>query len=281
MNPLHAPADSFVANSTVSESGARLPDLYAMDAGNGWAQGMRAVSLALLARQPIIKGPFLDLGCGSGMFVHELAGQRPQALVLGADLSGTALAYARARSGGEQLLQVDVGYLPLAPASIGLVTALDSFDQVGVDIDRTLREVRRVLRPGGLLLIRVSAHPWLWGPHDVAFNTGRRWRLGDLVEHVQRADLTVARTTYANSLLSPPLVLLRLLQKRGWLSDAPAAEASGWSHALLRRALGVEARWLERHRFPFGISAYVLAQLPKPSDEPVLHSSPHVQEVTP
>jgi SAM-dependent methyltransferase len=197
------------------------------------------------------------------MFVHELAAARPQALVMGADLSTTALAYAQARSRGERLLQVDVGDLPLAEESIGLITALDSFDQVGVDIDRTLREVRRVLRPGGLLLVRVSAHPWLWGPHDVAFNTGRRWRLGDLVRHVEAPGLTVLRTTYANSLLAPPIVGMRLLQKAGLLAAESPAEEAGWSHALLRRALQLEAAWLQNHRFPFGISAFVLAQAPK------------------
>lgn len=252
------------------ESGARLPDLYRMDESNGWAQGMRAISLALLARQPFIKGPFLDLGCGGGMFVHELAEARPQALVLGADLSATALGYAQARSRGEQLLQADVGFLPLAARTVGLVTALDSFDQVGVDIDCTLAEVRRVLRPGGLLLVRVSAHPWLWGPHDVAFNTGRRWRLGDLVRHVEEAGFSVQRTTYANALLAPPIVVMRLLQQRGRPAAEAPAEEAGWSHALLRRSLALEAAWLEKHRFPFGISAYVLAQVPKPMDQPIL-----------
>jgi ubiquinone/menaquinone biosynthesis C-methylase UbiE len=255
-------------------SGARLPDLYRMDETNGWAQGMRHISVALLAKQPIIKGPFLDLGCGSGMFVHELAAARPQALVLGADLSSTALAYAAARSSGERLLQVDIGSLPLAPASVGLVTALDSFDQVGVDIDRTLAEAYRVLRPGALLLVRVSAHPWLWGPHDVAFNTGRRWRLGDLVDHVQDAGFTVERTTYANSLLSPLLVTLRLLQKWGWAAAETPGEEQGWTNSLLRRTLDLEGRWLEKHRFPFGISAYILAQVPKQRDLPVYEVRP-------
>jgi ubiquinone/menaquinone biosynthesis C-methylase UbiE len=239
-----------------------------MDASNGWSQGMRSISLALLAGQPFIKGPLLDLGCGGGMFVQELAVARPLSLVMGADLSSTALAYAQARSRGERLLQVDAGYLPLGAESIGLVTALDAFDQVGIDIDRTLAEVRRVLRPGGLLLIRVSAHPWLWGPHDVAFNTGRRWRLPDLVAHVQKAGFGVLRTTYANALLSPLIVAMRLLQQKGWLAPEPAVEEEGALHALLRRALDLEAAWLEQHRFPFGISAYVLAYLPKAQERP-------------
>jgi SAM-dependent methyltransferase len=244
-------------------SGARLPDLYRMDETNGWSQGMRRISMALLAGLPFIKGPVLDLGCGGGMFVHELAASRPQALVFGADLSSTALAYAQLRSNSERLLQTDVGKLPLAPESVGLVTALDSFDQIGVDIDQTLAEVHRVLRPGGVLLVRVSAHPWLWGPHDVAFNTAHRWRLHELVCHIQAAGFDVDRTTYANSLLSPLIVATRLLQRWGWLSAEQPAEEDEWSNTVLRKALAVEAAWLEKHRFPFGISAYVLTRRPK------------------
>jgi SAM-dependent methyltransferase len=237
-----------------------------MDESNGWSQGMRCVTLAFLEGMPIIKGPYLDLGCGGGMFVHELAATRPQSLVLGADLSPTALAYAQARSSGERLLQADAGLLPLASGSMGLITALDAFDQAGIQIERTLDEARRVLRPGGLLILRVSAHPWLWGPHDVAFNTGRRWHAHDLVSCLQAAGLTVERTTYANALLSPAIVAMRLLQRWGWLDVDAASTENGLLNDLTRRALAAEAQWVVHHKFPFGISFYALARKPRRND---------------
>ena len=242
------------------EFGSHLAALYQMDESNGWSQGMRHITLAFLEGMPIIKGPYLDLGCGGGMFVHELAAARPQSLVLGADLSSTALVYAQERSSGERLLQADVGRLPLASNSVGLITALDAFDQVGIDIEHTLGEAERVLRPGGLLLLRVSAHPWLWGPHDVAYNTGRRWHAHDLVACLEAAGLAVERTTYANALLSPAVVAMRLLQRWGWLHVDAAGAESGLLNDLTRRALAAEAEWLVHHKFPFGISFYALAR---------------------
>ena len=234
-----------------------------MDESNGWSQGMRCITLAFLEGMPIIKGPYLDLGCGGGMFVRELAAVRPQSLVLGADLSSTALVYAQQRSSGELLLQADVGRLPLAANSVGLITALDAFDQAGVEIEATLEETRRLLRPGGLLLLRVSAHSWLWGPHDVAYNTGRRWAAHDLVACLQAAGLVVERTTYANALLSPAVVAMRLLQRWGWLDVDGAGAESSPLNDLTRRALAAEAQWLVHHKFPFGISFYALARKPK------------------
>ncbi len=124
-----------------------------------------------------------------------------------------------------------------------------------------LAEVRRVLRPGGVLLARVSAHPWLSGPHDLAFNTGRRWRLHDLVRHFQAAGLQVERTTYANSLLSPLIVAARLLQRWGDL----ARRASWRRRACLVKCPAAPGAHRskqpgsEKHRFPFGISAYHLS----------------------
>jgi ubiquinone/menaquinone biosynthesis C-methylase UbiE len=257
-----------LSNPEPSEFGSHLANLYAMDEHNGWSQGMRWITLAFLAGMPIIKGPYLDLGCGGGMFVHELAAVRPQSLVLGADLSSTALMYAQDRSSSERLLQADVGRLPLAAGSIGLITALDAFDQMGVEIERTLDEAQRVLRPGGLLLLRVSAHPWLWGPHDVAYNTGRRWHAHDLLACLQAAGFTVERTTYANALLSPAVVAMRLLQRWGWLGVDAADEDSGPLNDLMRRALAAEAQWLVYHKFPFGISFYALARKPRATDRP-------------
>ena len=247
-------------------SGSRLADLYATDEVGGWSQGMRRVTLALLEGMPFIQGPFLDLGCGGGVFVHELAQERPQSLVLGADLSATALEYARERGSSERLIQADGGDLPLAADSIGLITALDVFDQRTAEIARSLAEARRVLRPGGRLLLRVSAHPWLWGPHDVAYNTGRRWRAHELVSHLQAAGFTVERTSYANSLLSPAIIITRLLHR--WGLAAGAEESSGWYDHLLRRALAAEAQWLVHHKFPFGISFYALARKPKQAAQP-------------
>jgi SAM-dependent methyltransferase len=254
-------------NSELSP-GIRLPDLYATDGTSGWSKGMRRITMALLAGMPFVQGPFLDLGCGGGMFVHELAAARPHSVVLGVDLSATALAYAQERGGSERLLQVDVSALPLDNNSIGLITALDVLDQQDIDIGHSLLEASRVLRPGGLLLMRVSAYPWLWGPHDIAFNTGRRWRGSELTETLHAHGFVVERASYANSLLSPAIVFMRLLHRWADLDLVVTEDANDLLDQLLWRALSAEARWLVHHKFPFGISFYTLARKPKRTDRP-------------
>ena len=250
----------------MSNYGEALPDLYRLDRINGWSIGMRAVTHALLASLSLPSGPLLELGCGSGIFNAELQTHFPNRLVLGADLHPVALTYASQTVGQPPpLLRADLQQLPLAPATVAAVFALDVFDQKGVDLSRALNESWRILQPGGLLLIRVSAHPWLEGAHDTAFNTGRRFRRSEIVELLTASGFQPQRLTYANSLLSPPLVAIRLLQRwAGWQVDEADLTDSA-ANRIFAQALQWEAAWLSQKDLAFGISLYAVAKKVTPA----------------
>src|SRR5918912_3501299 len=93
----------------------------------------------------------LDLGCGSGRFVAELreAGADP----VGVEIAEAALERARAVAPGAdlRLLEPD-GSLPLEHASVDLVWCSEVLEHVA-DTEHVLLEARRVLRPGGRILI--------------------------------------------------------------------------------------------------------------------------------
>jgi SAM-dependent methyltransferase len=99
----------------------------------------------------------LDLGCGDGTFTAAIAaaGARP----VGVEVAQAALARARARHPGLdfRLAPLD-GELPLAEADVDLVWATEVIEHVA-DTARWLHEIRRVLRPGGRLLITTPNHP--------------------------------------------------------------------------------------------------------------------------
>lgn len=114
-------------------------------------EARRAVALL---RELCPAGPgtrVLDLACGGGRHLVPLrsAGWRPT----GVDLSRELLARARRRTRGTvRLVRGDMRRLPLSDGAFGLVaqffTSFGYFDDPGDD-RRALREVRRVLRPGG------------------------------------------------------------------------------------------------------------------------------------
>ena len=98
----------------------------------------------------------LDLGCGAGRFVAALrdAGAEP----VGVELAEAALERARRNAPGADLRLVEPdGSLPLDHASVDLVWCSEVLEHVA-DTAYLLLEVRRVLRPGGRLLVTVPFH---------------------------------------------------------------------------------------------------------------------------
>lgn len=222
---------------------------------------MRRINHALLAGQVAPTATILELGCGSGQFLAELTRQHPLAHIVGLDLNGQALSHAhQRRTTSGALTQADLLALPFADQSVDLVAAFDVYDQAAVALHDALTESRRVLRQGGLLILRLSAHPWLEGAHDRAFNTGQRYRAQEVVRALQGVQFAVDRVTYANTLFAPLVIPLRLGQRWGFVGLSTHLYTATWANQALAAALQWEAQWLRTHNLPFGISLYVLAR---------------------
>jgi SAM-dependent methyltransferase len=98
----------------------------------------------------------LDLGCGAGRFVAALRDAGADAI--GVELADAALSRARANVPGADLRLVEPdGSLPLDHSSVDLVWCSEVLEHVP-DTAHLLLEVRRVLRPGGRLLVTVPYH---------------------------------------------------------------------------------------------------------------------------
>src|SRR5438128_6531584 len=119
-----------------------------------WYAGMRRVALAVLgsALNGHQRVRILDAGCGTGGTTVEL---RRFGDVVGVDLAWEALEPAR-RRGLTSLARASIERLPFADAAFDAATSFEVVYHLGVANDgAALREMRRVLKPGGLLLLRV------------------------------------------------------------------------------------------------------------------------------
>jgi ubiquinone/menaquinone biosynthesis C-methylase UbiE len=103
----------------------------------------------------------LDVGCGTGRTLHQLSRAHPQLRLHGADLSPAYIKLARKRLAKveEVTLAVENGEaLPWADATFDVVTSVYMFHELPRNARRNVvREMRRVLRPGGLVVIEDSA----------------------------------------------------------------------------------------------------------------------------
>jgi SAM-dependent methyltransferase len=241
--------------------GSLLPLLYAGDPVYGWSEGMRAITHALLADVALPEGPVIEVGCGGGQLLSQLQQRYPERQVIGIDVHPLAIAYARARLYPPMsLMQAALPDLPWRENQAALVVALDVFDQRGVELDTALAEVYRLLRAGGALVLRVSAHPTLYGAHDLAFHTGQRYTRGQVEGALRQAGFVVQRLTYANSLLSLPVAAMRLAQRWGALGWQPAIYQQMQLQRVAAWLLCREAQWLRHGNLPWGVSLCAVAR---------------------
>jgi hypothetical protein len=108
------------------------------------------------------------------------------------------------------------------------------------------REMSRVTRRGGLVVVRTSALEILWSRHSEFVHERQRFRRRRLMGLFAGAGIRVLRCTYVNSLLLP----VALFRFRVWepLMRQPAASAvepvAPWLDRLLYAPLGLEAAWI-------------------------------------
>lgn len=100
----------------------------------------------------------LDLGCGTGLFTHRLRAELREATIVGCDYSGGMLRQARARSPRGLLAQGDAQRLPFGDASFDTVVSTEAFHWFP-DQPAALREVARILEPGGRVLVALVNPP--------------------------------------------------------------------------------------------------------------------------
>ena len=243
--------------------------LYELEENFWWFVGMREITNTLLA--PILSGEndrrVLDAGCGTGGMMSWLKRYANNGEVMGIDLSPNALEFSHRDH--RNLSRGSVTHLPFADASFDLVTSFDVLQHVPDHEDaRAISEIHRVLRPGGIAFLRVSAYQWMRSGHDDALSVSQRYSLGELTDLMQRAGFQIRRATYANTLLLPVAIFKRLVLSRvgfghGESEVKPWATGFQWMNGLLTIPLRIEARALKKLDLPFGLSAIAIGEKPQ------------------
>jgi len=226
-----------------------------------WFRGRRALLERLLVRH-LPPGPerptILDFGCGTG---GNTIGYAAFGAVTGIEPDRNALRFAASHPARRDRHSIAycraVGTaLPLRGASFDAVIASDVLEHIADDGAAT-REVARVLRPGGVFVFSVPAHPWLWSGHDEALWHQRRYRRAELLRLMISAGLEVRWLSYWNAILFPAIALRRVLRpasRRGAAARSDAALPPALVNMVLTGLLHAEAKLLDWIRFPFGVS---------------------------
>jgi SAM-dependent methyltransferase len=224
----------------------------AAEDGHWWYRGRRSIVLDAVRRSlpPGGEPRILDAGCGGGA---ELADLAALGAAVGLEPSPASRERALARGAGE-VVDGDLARLPFAADEFDLATTLDVLEHL--DDDRAaLVELRRVVRPGGALVVTVPAHPRLWSRHDELNHHRRRYTRGTLRAAAAGGGWRVARLTHFNSLLLPAAAALRRFDRGDGLEIRPAPLNRALELPLQAERVAIGAGI----SFPFGLS--LLAEL--------------------
>ena len=215
-----------------------------------------------------ISAAVLEIGCSGGPLMQRLRAAGYTDLT-GIDVSVPAIELAQAR-GVPNVSVMDGAALTFGDARFDLVIASDVLEHIEDEV-RALREWTRVLKPGGQLLVFVPAHAYLWSEHDVVNHHFRRYSRQDLTAAIQRAGLSVERSSFWNTAMYFPTAALRLGRRlvSGPVSPVKKAGATGDLHhfagpanTLLLQWVKFENRLLRHLNLPLGVSVFALAQKP-------------------
>ena len=179
----------------------------AIEAEHWWFVGRRRLFAREIARRRI--GPaarILDLGTSTGTNLRMLR-EAGFPNVAGLDSSEEALRWCLDKLPGN-VVKGDITRLPFGHEQADLVLATDVIEHL--DDDRAaIREIARVLKPGGAVLVAVPAFALLWGLQDQVAHHKRRYRKHEVQQMLSDAGLIVERSYYFNYLLFLPILLAR------------------------------------------------------------------------
>ena len=229
-----------------------------------WFTGMRRHARQLLdsalgGRQVRL---IVDCGAGTGRNLDWL---QQYGLAVGIERSTTGLRLGHARR--NRLVQATVTTLPIASASADIVTSFDVLYCLDDASEaEAIKEMYRVLKPGGVVLVNVAALDILHGAHSTLTHEVRRYTRTRLAARLEQAGFQLQRLTYTNMMTFPLTLASRLADRLTGRDAVPSAVEftvpPAPLNALLDAALAVEAALARFVNLPVGSSIMAVARKP-------------------
>ncbi|MCK5595253.1 class I SAM-dependent methyltransferase [bacterium] len=232
--------------------------MFEIEEKHWWYVGKRKIVSGLLKKFVSKKdNRILDIGCGTGIVLKML---NKYGLASGLDISHDALSFCKGR-GLNSLFLGSATSLPFPDETFSLVTALDILEHIEDDT-LALREIRRVLKKGGLAIITTPAFPNLCSSHDISLGHKRRYTFIELEKKVTFAGFKISKINYSNFFLFPFVFIYRkfkkLVTKSVTTSDTGSVPI--FLNQIFTELYSIETQLVKKAKLPFGLSLLCVAK---------------------
>lgn len=248
-----------LADTTVGFDPRAFEELATLEDQHFWFVARNELICGLIRKFFPQAMTFMEVGCGTGFVLRQVARSRDWARLVGSELHPAGLVHARRRlPPGTELVQMDARRIP-AQATFDLIGAFDVIEHIADD-EAVLKSMRSAVVAGGGIVITVPQHPILWSRADEVAHHVRRYRRGELEVKLRRAGFDILYSSSFTSLLLPLLAASRLSEKRRG-EDAYEFKLNPGLNRLLLSLSRLEV-WLTLRglRWPMGGSRVVVGR---------------------
>lgn len=200
----HSPEHSFHGGGFKPEYFSKLSDL---EEKNFWFRARNNIILWALETYQKDAKTILEVGCGTGFVLSGIANTTPDASLTGSEIFLEGLPFASKRVPKASFMQMDARRIPFYE-EFDVIGAFDVLEHIEED-KVVLSQLHKALKPGGVLLLTVPQHPWLWSTADEYACHVRRYTKKDIEDKVVINNFVIERSTSFVNLLLPAMLASR------------------------------------------------------------------------
>ena len=231
-----------------------------------WYKGLHELTLHYLNSHVSSENPhppikILDAGCGTGGLLSHLDSKWK---IYGIDINPKAIEFAKKKTPG-QFIQGNLHQIPFEDNFFDFIVSNDVIYHQEINEEQTVREIYRVLKPGGIFFGQVPAFKFLMSPHDKQVHTRKRYRKKEFEKLFPNSNFQIEKISYRIFILFPMVLIIRKIKtlmsnfkKNDKVSDIQMP--SKFVNYLLLSILRTENFLLEYMSFPMGTSVFLVAK---------------------
>ncbi len=231
--------------------------MYEMEEYHWWFVSRRNFILKTIENFGLTAPKILDIGSGTGA---NLAALNKVGKASGVDISEKAVEFCRKRGLSDVTLG-PVEDLPHEESTFDIVTCLDVLEHVP-DPVKVLREMRKVLKNDGKIVVTVPAFRILWSQHDEALCHLRRYKKKALLHDLSEAGLKAEKVRYlfftSFFVVAPIRLVRRLIVPKGKACCDTTTLPPKFLNEFLKFLFKVEMNISMKCELPLGTSLYAV-----------------------